>query len=269
MNNTIGFIGLGSQGGPMARRIADAGYNLLLWARRPESLVPFAGTAAQTMDSIAALGAACDHVGICVVDDAGVRGVMDELLPAMNPGSRIAIHSTIHPDTCRALAAEAAAKGIGLLDAPVSGGGPAAAAGTLTVMAGGAADVLAAARPVFESFAGVIVHLGDVGAGQAAKLVNNTLMAATMALAHHALASGVALGIDRTALAELVKASSGRSFGFEVYARMPVPRAFSHGGKLLAKDVGLLGTLLADSPDFAVLEAAAGPFLDLVMEQPQ
>ena len=265
---TVGFIGLGSQGGPMARRIIEGGFPLILWARRPESLVPFADTKAQVAESIAALGAACDHVGVCVVDDAGVQVVCDALIPAMKAGSRIVIHSTIHPDLCRTLAATAGKRSIALLDAPVSGGGPAAAAGALTVMVGGDAAVLEKARPVFEPFAGLIVHLGHVGAGQTAKLVNNALMAANMALAHHALASGVAVGIDRTALADLVKASSGRSFGFEVYARLPNPQAFGHGGKLLAKDVGLLGALLGDDRAFAALRDVAKPFLDLT-EQPQ
>jgi 3-hydroxyisobutyrate dehydrogenase len=263
MGLAVGFIGLGSQGGPMARRIIEGGFPLTVWARRPDSLLPFADTAARTVESIPALGAACDLVGICVVDDAGVRAVMDELLPAMKSGSVIAIHSTIHPDSCKALAAEAAARGIAVLDAPVSGGGPAAKAGTLTVMVGGDPEALAAARPVFECFAGLIVHLGEVGAGQTAKLVNNTLMAANMALAHHALASGAALGIDRIALADLIKASSGRSFGFEVYARLPNPQAFGHGGKLLAKDIGLLGALLGNDGDFSVLRSVAKPFLDL------
>ena len=87
----VGFIGLGSQGGPMARRIVERGFPLMLWARRPESLAPFADTSAQMATSIAALGAACDHVGVCVVDDAGVQAVCDDLIPAMKPGSRIEI----------------------------------------------------------------------------------------------------------------------------------------------------------------------------------
>lgn len=250
----------------MARRIVEGGYDLRLWARRAESLADFANTKAQSAASIAGLGAVCDHVGICVVDDAGTRQVCDALIPAMRAGSLIAIHSTIHPETCRALAAQAAARGIKLLDAPVSGGGPAATAGTLTVMVGGDASTLAAARPIFETFAGLIVHLGDIGAAQTAKIVNNTLMAANMALAHHALASGEALGIDRKALADLIKASSGRSFGMEVYARLPSPAAFAHGGKLLAKDVGLLGALLNDNPAAVALRAVAQPFLDLATE---
>ena len=263
----IGFIGLGSQGGPMARRIVEGGFPLILWARRAETLESFADTSAVTAASIAELGAACDHVGICVVDDEGVRAVVSEMLPAMKPGSRIVIHSTVHPDTCKALAAEAGAHGVALLDAPVSGGGPGAAAGTLTVMVGGDAEVLEASRPVFETFAALIVHLGPVGAGQAAKLVNNSMMAANMALAHHALASGEALGIDRKALADLIKASSGRSYGLEVYARLPAPAAFAHGGKLLAKDVGLLSALLADNPDVAAMRAVAQSFLDCTLEQ--
>ncbi|HTZ70316.1 MAG TPA: NAD(P)-dependent oxidoreductase [Acetobacteraceae bacterium] len=268
-HTTVGFIGLGSQGGPMARRIVAAGYPTLLWARRPEALAPFADTEAVAAPSVTDLGARCDHVGVCVVDDAGTQQICAGLIAAMRPGSRIAIHSTVHPDTCRALAGEAASHGIGLVDAPVSGGGPAAAAGTLTVMVGGDAATVAAARPIFESFAGLIVHLGDVGAGQAAKLINNSLMAAHMALAHDALAAGVSLGLDRAALISLIKASSGRSFGFEVYARLPNPSAFAHGAKLLDKDVRLLGELLGEHASFAPFGNLARPFLaSLLLPQP-
>ncbi len=259
----IGFIGLGSQGGPMAMRIAEAGFPLTLWARRAETLESFAGKA-KIAESIGDLGSHCDHVGICVVNDAGVLEVCDALIPAMRAGGRIVIHSTVNPDTCKTLAQRAAASGIALIDAPVSGGGQGAAAGTLTVMAGGSAEAFAAARPIFSTFASTIVHLGDVGAGQMAKLVNNTLMAANMANAHAALASGEALGIDRAALADLIKASSGRSFGFEVYARLPTPAAFAHGGALLAKDVGLLGAVSGDDPASSQLRSTAYQFLDLI-----
>ena len=125
----IGFIGLGSQGGPMAERIIAAGYPLTLWARRTDALAPFLGKGATAASDIAALGATCDHVGICVVDDAGVAEIVGQLLPAMRPGSRIVIHSTILPDHCVALAERCAERGIAFLDAPVSGGGPAATAG--------------------------------------------------------------------------------------------------------------------------------------------
>jgi len=148
----------------------------------------------------------------------------------------------------------------------VSGGGPGAAAGTLTVMVGGDAEAVAAAHPIFATFAGLIIRLGGVGAGQTAKLVNNALMAAHLAMAHHAMAAGAALGLDRAALADIVKVSSGRSYGFEVYARLPSPSAFAHGAKLLAKDVRLLGEVLGEDASFTAFRDVAEPFLDSVMK---
>ncbi|MCI4592336.1 NAD(P)-dependent oxidoreductase [Sphingobium sp. BYY-5] len=257
----IGFIGIGSQGGPMAERIAAAGYPLTLWARRADALAPFLAKGAKGAAHIADLGAVCDHVGICVVDDAGVAAIVDDLLPAMKPGSRIVVHSTILPDHCVALAQRCAERGVGFIDAPVSGGGAGAAAGTLTVMCGGALALFDAAKPVFETFGGLIVHMGDVGAGQRAKIVNNALMAANMGLAHAAMDVGAALGLDGAALRDLVKASSGRSFGFEVYARLPTPQAFSHGAPLLMKDVNLLKATLPGNAGAEALSSAADPFL--------
>ena len=128
-------------------------------------------------------------------------------------------------------------------------------------MVGGDPAVIAAARPIFETFGGLIVHVGDVGAGQMAKLVNNALMAAHLAIAHHGLEAAARLGMDRKALSELVKVSSGRSFGFEVYARLPNPSAFEHGAKLLAKDVRLLGEVLGADPPSLRFEMSRRRFL--------
>ena len=252
----------------MARRIVDSGYPLILWARRSEALQPFKDTSARAVASIAELAARAEHVGVCVVDDAGVGQVCAELIPAMRSGSRLAIHSTVHPSTVIELAKRAAARGIALIDAPVSGGGPAAASRTLTVMMGGDEDAIAAARPIFETFGGLIVRVGDVGAGQMAKLVNNALMAVHVAVAHHGLAAGAVLGLDRRALSEIVKVSSGRSYGFEVYARLPNPSAFGHGAKLLAKDVRLLGEILGADPSFAPFRDVAATVLELMQRPP-
>lgn len=259
---TLGFIGLGSQGGPMARRQIDAGYPMVLWARRTETLESFSDTQAQLAESVAELAAQVDHVGVCVVDDNGVRQVCEELIATMRPGGCIAIHSTVHPDLCGELARQAAKRDVSLIDAPVSGGGGGAAAGTLTVMVGGAADAVATARPLFETFASLIVHLGDVGAGQMAKLVNNALMAAHVAIAHQGLEAATALGLDRTALIDLIKVSSGRSFGFEVCSRLPQPSAFRHGAELLAKDVRLLGESLHGHPSAQAFQEVTASFLE-------
>jgi 3-hydroxyisobutyrate dehydrogenase-like beta-hydroxyacid dehydrogenase len=250
---------LGSQGAPIARRIIDAGYPVLLWARREQTLRLFRDTSATIVKNIAELGAKADHVALCVTDDAAVREVCDELIPAMRPGTRLVIHSTTHPDTCRDVARLAALQDLVFIEAPVSGGAPAAAAGALTIMVGGSADAISAARPIFETFANLIVHLGDVGTGQVAKLINNTLLAANLGLAHSAMSAGSELGMDRKALLELVNASSGRSYALEVYARQPSLAAFANRATLLEK-VRMLGELISDQdPAFTVLRAAAEP----------
>lgn len=256
-----GFIGLGSQGAPMAERMLTAGFPLTVWARRPEALAPFTAQGATAAATPASLAASCDHVGVCVLDDAGIIEICGQLIPAMRPGSLLAIHSTILPQTCEALAERCAAAGILLVDAPVSGGTQVAAAGKLTVMCGATEAAFAQAKPVFESFGTTIVRLGPPGAGQRAKIINNALLAANMGLAHAALAAADALGVDRAALANLIAVSSGRSFGFEIYARLPTPAAFTTGAPLLVKDVNLLGAILPDHPGAACLRNAAADFL--------
>jgi 3-hydroxyisobutyrate dehydrogenase-like beta-hydroxyacid dehydrogenase len=254
---TCGFIGLGSQGGPIAGRMMDAGYPTILWARRAETLEPFRDSPAAFASSIVELGAKADHVGICVIDDAAVHEVCDQLIPAMRSGTRLVIHSTTLPETCKAVAQQAEAKGISFVEAPVSGGAPAAEAGALTIMAGGDAEALEAARPVFETFANLIIHLGDVGAGQTAKLINNSLMAANLGLAHCAMTIGSECGLDGQALGQLLSASSGRSFALDVYTRTRETGSFQNGASLLGK-VELLGQVAGhENPALKALRDAA------------
>lgn len=211
----VGFIGLGSQGGPMARRIIEGGYPVTLWARRPASLEPFADTAARLAGSPAGLAAASDLVCLCVVGDADVDEITcgeHGLLAAMKPGSVISIHSTVHPDTCRELAKKVGAQGVSIIDAPVSGGGQAAAQGRLMVMAGGDAEVVERCRPVFETYADPVVHVGELGSGQTTKLLNNLLFTANLATAATTLSLARALGVDPDRLTEVVSRGSGNSF---------------------------------------------------------
>jgi 3-hydroxyisobutyrate dehydrogenase-like beta-hydroxyacid dehydrogenase len=257
-----GFIGLGSQGAPMARRMIEGGYQTLLWARRAASLEPYCDMAVHFAATVEELGAAVDHVGLCVVNDDDVREMASRLLPVMRSGAILAIHSTVHPDTCRAIAARASERNIHVLDAPVSGGSPAAEAGQLTVMVGGDANALARARPVFETFAGLIEHLGAIGAGQHVKLINNSLLAANLGLADAAMAAAETLGINQASFVELIKAGSGRSFALEVRARMESPAGFRHGGALLRKDIRLLSEVLGSAhPAADIFTHAAEGFL--------
>lgn len=259
----VGFIGLGSQGAPMARRIVEGGYATTLWARRPESLEPFAGTTAAVADTPAELGRASDLVCLCVVGDADVEEVIhgeNGLLAGLQPGGVIAIHSTVHPDTCRRLAEHCADHGVSVIDAPVSGGGPAAEAGTLLVMVGGDEDVVQKCRPVFDTYADPVVHLGGTGSGQVTKLLNNLLFTANLGTAATALALGEQLGVSAGRLAEVVCRGSSNSFALNSIRGSggSLDRLAGMAGALLRKDVRLVADLAQQAAAMpgAVLDAA-------------
>ncbi|MCK8670380.1 NAD(P)-dependent oxidoreductase [Rhodococcus sp. HM1] len=270
----VGFIGLGSQGGPMARRIVESGYELTLWARRPESLEPYADTAAKTAQTPAELAAASDLVCICVVADDDVRQVVtgeNGVLSGLQPGGIIAIHSTVHPDTVRELAEQARESGVAVVDAPVSGGGMGAAAGTLLVMVGGDTEIVEKIRPVFETYANPVIHLGDVGAGQVAKLLNNLLFTANLATSVTTLQLGESLGVDPAKLGEVITHGSANSFalGRVVAGGGTLDSIAKHAGPLLRKDVGhVAGLADAAGATPGVVLTAADSTLAL-MEHPR
>ncbi len=246
----VGFIGLGSQGGGMAERLIRSGLHTTLWARRDASLTRFRETPASFAETPAELGAASDLVGVCVVDDAGVLEVLlgeSGALAGMRPGGIVAIHSTISLDVCCTIADAAAAKGVEVLDAPVSGGGYAALEGQLTVLVGGAEKTYAKALPTLETLGGNVFHLRPLGSGLIAKLVNNTLHAAHYALAEDAIKAGSELGLDPEVLGHALAVSSGNSYslsaavmvgGFEAIAPMV--------GPLLRKDVTIFDGLTSE-----------------------
>ena len=210
----VGFVGLGNQGGPIAQRIIDAGTPTTLWARRPETLEQFAGTGARTVESLAELGAECDIVGVCVFADADVIEVVagpGGLLDSMRDGSIVAIHSTIHPQTCLDMEALAAPRGISVVDAPVSGSASAARENRLLVMVGGDAEPVAHAWPIFESFGNPVLFMGPTGSGQLVKLVNNVVLSANFAVARDAFALGAGYGIALEPLREALLFGTGAS----------------------------------------------------------
>ncbi|MFF2846277.1 NAD(P)-dependent oxidoreductase [Streptomyces sp. NPDC058001] len=259
----VGFIGLGSQGAPMARRVIDAGHATTLWARRSATLAPFADTPAKTAATPAELASACDLVCVCVVDDADVEGVVlgdDGVLAGLRGGGVIAVHSTVHPDTVHRLADRARAHGVQVVDAPVSGGAPAAAQGRLLVMAGGEGGTVDYCRPVFETFGDPVVHVGPLGSGQVAKLLNNLLFTANLATAADTLSLGRSLGLDPKRLAEVVRRGSGSSFALARVAAAggDLDAMAQNAGPLLRKDVGLLAQLAgaAGAEPGSVLQAA-------------
>lgn len=239
----VGFVGLGSQGAPMARRIVDAGFPTTLWARRPATLEPFADSAAAVAARPVELGAACDVLGVCVVDDDGVDEVLrgpHGALASMAQGSVVVVHSTVHPATCLRLQKDFPR--LHVLDAPVSGGGHKAAEGELLVMVGGPAEVLDRVRPLLATFGDPVLHVGPLGSGQEAKVLNNTVFAAQLALAAEVFALAATRGLDRQAVATILSSGSGRSYAAEVVtgSGFDLEGLAPFAGDLLAKDVGIL-----------------------------
>ena len=242
----VGFVGLGSQGGPMARRIAEDGFPTTLWARRPESLVPFDDTPAEPAANLRELGAASDVLCVCVVADADVDQVLrgdDGAVAGMSPGAIVVVHSTVHPDTCRRLQADHPR--LHFLDAPVSGGGHMAEARQLLVMVGGPTEVLDRCRPVLATFADPLLHLGALGAGQEARLLNNVLFTAQLGLVADVFELARARDLDPTAVATVLAHGSGRSYAAEVVARAGIEAMGHVAGPLLAKDVGIFAEIAA------------------------
>ncbi len=259
----VGFVGVGDQGGPIAKRIIAAGHPVSIWARRESVLEPFIALGAMADPSPAAVAASSELVGICVTNDAAVESMLlgrDGLLEGARPGTLFVVHSTIHPDTCRRLASTVTAQGSSLIDAPVSGGGDAAAAGTLVVMAGGDTVDVDRARPVLETFGNPVLHLGALGSGQIAKALNNLLFTAHLAMASTLVAAAGTMDIDREGLARSISPSSGRSYAFDVLISLGFdlsPMA-AHAGPLLRKDVSIVADLAdqVSAPLGLLLDAA-------------
>jgi 3-hydroxyisobutyrate dehydrogenase-like beta-hydroxyacid dehydrogenase len=256
----VGFVGIGDQGAPMAARIGVAGFDLTVWARRDAAYGALGDAPHRRAASAAGVAAGADVVCLCVRADDDVDEVGDALLAAMGPGSVLVVHSTVRPSTVRRLAERAA--GVAVLDAPVSGGGPAAAAGRLLTMVGGDPAVLDRVRPVLAAHSDRVVHVGPLGSGLVAKAVNNGLFTAQLGLAAAALAAGAHLGVDPDRLAEVLAGSSARSMALEMVARLPDRATLpDRVVDLLAKDVDILDALGGGDDAVAQLVAPARRFV--------
>jgi len=206
-DSTIGFLGLGVMGAPMARNLLAAGHDIVAWNRSPEPLAELAAAGARPADGPAAVAAEADLVISIVSDDAALREVLggpEGAIAAARPGSLIIDMSTVSPALARELAAEAQARGVGFLDAPVSGGDIGARDGTLSIMVGGSAADVERARPVFEVLGSRVTHVGDAGAGQVAKACNQVLVAVIFGGLAEALVLGSKLGVDPAAILDAV-----------------------------------------------------------------
>jgi 3-hydroxyisobutyrate dehydrogenase len=251
----IAFIGLGHMGGPMALNLRKAGFAVKAFDLSDEACKKYAAeglaiaaSAAESVtdaDVVISMLPASAHVeGLFLGSGGGKPGLLDSI----RAGTLVIDSSTIAAATSRKVADAAAAKGIAMIDAPVSGGTGGAIAGTLTFMVGGEADDLERARPVLEKMGANIFHAGGVGAGQTAKICNNMLLGILMIGTSEALALGVANGLDPKVLSEIMRRSSGGNWALEKYNPMPgvmetAPASKNYAGgfgtDLMLKDLGL------------------------------
>ncbi len=247
----IAFIGLGNMGGPMAANLATAGHEVHVFDLVPAAIATAVAAGARAATDAAAAVAGAEVVISMLPASRHVEALYlgdDGLLARIPSGALVVDCSTIAPAAARKVAEAAAARGLRMIDAPVSGGTAGAQAGTLTFIVGGSVEALDRARPLLEAMGRNIFHMGEAGAGQVAKLCNNMALGVIMAATGEALALGVAHGLDPKALSQMMAVSTSRSWATEVcnpwpgvLEAAPASRGYSggFGNDLMLKDLGL------------------------------
>ncbi|MET3353336.1 UNVERIFIED_ORG: 3-hydroxyisobutyrate dehydrogenase [Xanthobacter viscosus] len=211
----IGFIGLGSMGLPMARNLVTGGFEVTGFDLRAEARNALVEAGGKAADTAAAACAGADMAVLMVVNIAQARDVLfaGGVLDALAPGGAILLMSTCPPAAVAEVSAEVEARGFAFVDAPVSGGVVGATAGSLTIMVGAGEDALARARPALDAMGAKVVHVGkDAGQGATAKVVNQLLCGAHLAVAAEALSLAERLGVDTTAMLDILGGSAAASW---------------------------------------------------------
>lgn len=247
----IGYVGLGSMGGAIAKRMLLR-QKIRVYDLSPERTAEMAKLGGQPAQSLAALAEQSEAVCLCLPTSEHVREAIfgeNGLAKGLKPGTIVADMTTGDPLQTKAMAAELAKRGIEMIDAPVSGGPAGAAAGTLAIMVGASDAVWAQMKPVFELVSPNVFRMGEVGAGQTMKLVNNLMLAAGRAIAFEAMALAVKNGLDPKLTTEVLNKSSGRngtterSLADTVDGKFPASFALA----LMTKDVRLANQLGRDT----------------------
>lgn len=240
---TAGFIGLGAMGAPMARHLAATGRLGGVWNRSPDKAQALAAELGVAVAADpAALARMADVIFLCVSADADVLAMGQALLPGLRAGQVVVDTSTVSRNTARAMADLLRPLGVDFLDAPLSGGVEGARLGKLSVMVGGDAEVLERVRPLLQSFAARITHMGPVGAGQATKAVNQVLIAGIAEAVCEGLAFGEALGLPQAELLAVLSAGAAQTWFMEKRGATMLANQFAGGFKLqlLLKDLRIV-----------------------------
>lgn len=241
----IGFIGLGIMGRPQALNLLKAGHKLCVYARRAESMQPLKEAGAMVCETPREVASQSDIIFVMVSDTAAVEAVVAGergLIHGGKPGSIVVDMSTISPTTTKALAMDLLARGIEMLDAPVSGGEIGAVNGTLTIMVGGKAETFAKVKPLLECIGKTITHVGDNGAGQVAKACNQIVVALTIEAVAEAILFAQKNGVDASKVREALMGGFANSKILEVHGKRMLDNNFEPGFKtyLHQKDMNIV-----------------------------
>ena len=245
MSERIGFVGLGIMGRPMALNLKRAGFELAVYARRPESMEPLASAGAAPCTSPADVARRSDICFTMVSDTPDVEQVIlgpGGIAEGASPGSVVVDMSTVSPAATRAIAERLGERAIAMLDAPVSGGEQGAIDGTLSIMVGGDAEIFERVRPLFEVMGRNIVHVGPSGAGQVCKSCNQIVVGATIAGVAEAILFARASGVDPARVREALLGGFAASRILEVHGQRMIDDNFAPGFKtrLHQKDMGIV-----------------------------
>jgi 3-hydroxyisobutyrate dehydrogenase-like beta-hydroxyacid dehydrogenase/ketosteroid isomerase-like protein len=242
----VGFIGLGSMGAPIARRLARSGFDVIGCDISEQMLAAFDEPGTNRESNPIATAEKAEMLGICVRTDQQLESLAGDgkLFEALGDGGIVVLHSTVSPQLAQKLAIKAQDHGVGFVDVGVSGGGPAAIEGKLSLFVGAEAGDFERARPWLEAIGQKLSHLGPVGRGQEGKLLNNLISIANYGMSAAIVDVGVDMGFDRQQLIDAFMAGSAQSFALGVGPRMVQPRTglgapgtFSGLHDLLKKDV--------------------------------
>jgi 3-hydroxyisobutyrate dehydrogenase len=273
---TIAFLGLGNMGTPMAGNLVNSGYTVRGYDPMPAACRAAADKAVTVADSGPAAVEGADVVITMLPDGTLVKECYAEVMPAAQAGALFIDSSTIAVDDARSVHAYAAERGFAQLDAPVSGGVKGAVGGTLAFMVGGEAHALEVARPVLEAMAGKIIHCGDSGAGQAAKLCNNMLLAVQQIAVGEAFVLAENLGLSAQSLFDVITGATGNCWAVHTNCPVPgpVPTSPANNGfkpgfatALMNKDLGLAMGAVASSGASAPLGSHAAQIYANFAEQ--
>jgi 2-hydroxy-3-oxopropionate reductase len=240
----VGFIGLGVMGKPMARNLIEAGHEVVAWSRTRADVDELAGDGASAADSAREVAEQAAVTILMLPDAPQVREVLDGddgLLAGAGEGALVVDMSTISPVVTREIAEQAGERGIGWVDAPVSGGDVGAREATLSIMAGGSEEDFGRAKPLFEALGKTIVHVGPVGAGQVVKACNQVVVALTIEAVSEALVLGSKAGVDPATIIEVLSGGMAANKVMEVRGHNFLEHDFSPGFRvdLHHKDLGI------------------------------